>query len=318
MTHPEVSVVMGVYNGAEDLEQTLDSVLSQRGCDLEFIVVNDGSTDDTGRILDQWAARDGRLRIIHQQNTGLTRALMKGCAEAKGQFIARQDVGDVSVPGRLAAQVDLLRCSTEVVAVSSFTSFFGPAGEFLYCARIEADVLNKSLMLANESLCGPSHHGSVMMRRAAYESAGGYRSAFYFAQDLDLWTRIVERGSFAVIPAVLYEARLKPASISGSHGIEQAHLAEIIIRATNLRRSGVGEEGQLAKAAEIRGILKGEKIGLGRAALGNYFIGSCLLDRDSIAAKGYFKKAVQLRPTFLRAWLKMLICQCKRASMPND
>jgi len=109
MSTPEVSVVMGVYNGAEHLEQTLASILSQEGCDLEFIVVDDGSTDDTGSILDAWAAQDKRLRVIHQQNTGLTRALIRGCAEARGEFIARQDAGDVSLPGRLDAQFTYLK-----------------------------------------------------------------------------------------------------------------------------------------------------------------------------------------------------------------
>ncbi len=87
---PEVSVVMSVYNGAGSLPATLQSVLSQEGCHFEFIVVNDGSSDASGRILDEWSARDARLRVIHQANTGLTRALIRGCSEARGEFIARQ------------------------------------------------------------------------------------------------------------------------------------------------------------------------------------------------------------------------------------
>jgi len=131
MSAPEVSVVMSVYNGAEHLETTLASILSQEGCEFEFIVVDDGSTDGTSRILDEWAARDSRLRIIHQQNTGLTRALIRGCAEARGEFIARQDAGDVSLPGRLAAQCACLRTHTDTVMVSSGACFRGPADEKL-------------------------------------------------------------------------------------------------------------------------------------------------------------------------------------------
>ena len=90
---PEVSVVMSVYNGASHLFATLDSILSQEGVKFEFIVVNDGSSDKTGRILNDYAQRDSRLRIIHQENTGLTRALIRGCDAARGEFIARQDAG---------------------------------------------------------------------------------------------------------------------------------------------------------------------------------------------------------------------------------
>src|SRR5262245_6785124 len=97
----EVSVVMSVYNGASNLPATINSILSQEGVALEFIVVNDGSTDKTGEILDDYARRDNRVRVIHQKNTGLTRGLIRGCDAARGEFIARQDAGDISLPERL-------------------------------------------------------------------------------------------------------------------------------------------------------------------------------------------------------------------------
>src|SRR3569623_742811 len=108
MRDPQVSVVMGVYNGAAALPATMRSVLDQEGCALEIIVVDDGSSDDTPRLLDEWAARDARLRVIHQANTGLTGALIRGCGEVRGEFIARQDCGDRSLPGRLRSQAALL------------------------------------------------------------------------------------------------------------------------------------------------------------------------------------------------------------------
>jgi len=85
---------MSVYNGGTALAATLDSVLAQEGVAFEFIVVDDGSTDGSGALLDDHAQRDERLRVIHQDNRGLTRALIRGCAAARGPFIARQDAGD--------------------------------------------------------------------------------------------------------------------------------------------------------------------------------------------------------------------------------
>ena len=99
---PLISVVMSVFNDARHIAATLDSVLSQEDADLEFIVIDDGSTDETGQILDGYAVRDPRLRVVHQENSGLTCSLIRGCALARGKYIARQDGGgDVSLPGRL-------------------------------------------------------------------------------------------------------------------------------------------------------------------------------------------------------------------------
>src|SRR6187455_3363395 len=104
-TTPLVSVVMSVYNGAKCLRDSVQSVLAQEGVDFEFIIVDDGSTDASGSLLSEFAESDSRVRVIHQHNRGLTRALIQGCAAARGPFIARQDCGDLSLPGRLAAEL---------------------------------------------------------------------------------------------------------------------------------------------------------------------------------------------------------------------
>ncbi len=102
---PTVSVVMSVFNSAGSLNRTLDSIMGQAGVEFEFIVVNDGSTDDSGEILDRRSELDSRLVVLHQENTGLTIALRRGCEIAKGRYIARQDAGgDVSFANRLSKQ----------------------------------------------------------------------------------------------------------------------------------------------------------------------------------------------------------------------
>jgi glycosyltransferase involved in cell wall biosynthesis len=101
MPVPRISVVTSVYNGERYLRESLESVLSQEGVDLELIVVDDGSEDSTPEILADSATRDPRLRVLTQENRGLTVALIRGCAEARGEFIARHDLDDLSLPGRL-------------------------------------------------------------------------------------------------------------------------------------------------------------------------------------------------------------------------
>ena len=102
---PEVSVVMSAFNDAVTLPAALESILSQQGVELEFIVVDDGSTDGSAAILDEAARKDARLKVVHRPNAGLTRALIAGCALASAPWIARQDADDVSQPGRLADDV---------------------------------------------------------------------------------------------------------------------------------------------------------------------------------------------------------------------
>lgn len=306
MSIPEVSVVMSVYNGAEQVEGTLTSILSQQGCDFEFIVVNDGSTDDTGQILDDWAARDERLRIIHQKNTGLTRALIRGCAEARGELIARQDCGDISLPGRLAKQLEHLKVHQNAVAVSSFTRFIGPMGEHLFDSRIDQAQLEEGLLEADsDQLRGPSHHGSVMMRQQGYKAVGGYRPAFYFAQDLDLWSRLVEQGRFLVLPHVLYQAKLEARSITGMQTQEQRKLAGLIFSITKARRSKRSEKPFLDEASQIRPVPVRDQAS--RIAKGNYFIGSCLLKHQPKAASRYFREAIALQIFMGKAWVKLAL-----------
>ena len=313
MKVPEVSVVMSVFNGAAALPATLESILRQKDCAFEFIVVNDGSTDDSGIVLDQWAQRDGRFRVIHQANAGLTRALIRGCSDARGAFIARQDCGDVSHPDRLRKQLERLRADLTVVAASCHTQFVGPKDEPLYVSEISEAQLNTTLARGiNGTYLGPSHHGSVMMRRATYFAVGGYRAAFYFAQDLDLWTRVAEAGQFAVVSEVLYEASLDPGSISGTQIAEQRALANLISLATQARRSGKTENGFLMEAALIRSVRNAERSK--RIAMGNYFIGSCLRQSNPRGAAAYFRQALRDNPWLWRArlrWLQAALTTCQ-------
>src|SRR6476646_3858644 len=101
---PDISIVMSIYNGADRLHETMESVLSQEGVSLEFIIIDDGSTDGSGVILGNYARHDARVRMLYQENHGLTRALIRGCEVAKGKYIARQDAGDISLANRLRLQ----------------------------------------------------------------------------------------------------------------------------------------------------------------------------------------------------------------------
>ena len=305
----EVSVVMSVYNGASTLPATMDSILSQEDVELEFIVVNDGSTDETGEILEAYARRDSRVRVIHQENTGLTRALIRGCAAASGEFIARQDAGDVSRAGRLATQANVLRTSPNVVMTSCGTQFVGPGSEFLYEVCQFGDELHRGLQCVDfAQVYGPSSHPSVMFRRAAYEKVGGYRAQFAVAQDLDLWMRLAELGRCWGIPEVLCERRLDKNSISGLRRHEQIRSTKLIVKCAAVRRSGRDDVFLVANLKQFMWTSLFWRWLPRRfhEAKFYYFVGSMLRHRQPKQAQRYFWRAVAAWFPYPRAWYRIL------------
>ncbi len=307
-THPEVSVVMSAFNEARYLRDSLASVLSQEGVDLELIVVDDGSTDGCGQILDEVARTDARVRVIHQENRGLTRALRRGCAEARGVFIARQDADDRSLPGRLRRQIDRLKARPAEALITCWTDFVGPEDEVLFGVRTADDVAANTQSLRSVDVAshrGIGCHGTAVVRREDYERAGGYREQFYFAQDLDLWLRLTDRGGVGLVPQTLYQARLTPSCVSARYRLRQIALAEIGLELVAVRARGDAEGPLLEKAATI--LPSPRPPSRSERASGFYFIGKCLLDRGDVRSTAYLKSALRANPLHARAWLALLL-----------
>lgn len=302
-TIPQVSVVMSVYNGADHLAETLDSVLSQQDCDFEFIVIDDGSTDASAQILEEYAARNPCLRVVHQENTGLTRALIRGCELARGEFIARQDVGDVSLPGRLASQLALIRSQPQAVMVCCAVQVLGPKGEVLSINSQPGLALDSSLRQMDPALVrGPPHHGATMFRHDAYLQSGGYRAPFVVAQDLDLWLRLTEFGQCIGLDHVFYHAPLTDGSISSRRRGDQVRLTRLALESKRVRLAG-GDDGPLLAASRLGNRTK-ERIARCERARFHYFVGSCLRAQSPAIARDYFWQAVRDNPLHVKALIR--------------
>ena len=306
---PHISVVMAACNDSRHLPDTIESVLAQDLRGFELIVVDDGSTDGgVAAVLADWARRDARVRPFRQDNTGLTRALVRGCAEARGQYIARIDAGDTIVPRRLRLQSEALDASPQCVFVSCWTAFFGPDWEFLFEQRTTPTPDGPVSILASDPddgvVFGPTSHGSVMFRRDAYEEAGGYRPAFYYGQDWDLWYRLAEQGKFAVIEETLYRARVFPDGLSAGREGAQRRIGRYSRAALASRLRGDDEAPWLARARQVRPAA-GARRSRRRLAAGHYFIGSCLQRRGDPRQRVYLGRAARLDPLMLRAWCRL-------------
>jgi len=301
---PDVSVVMSIYNGAETLAETLDSILAQQGLELELIAIDDGSTDDGSRILDDYAARDPRVVVIHQPNMGLTRALIAGCRAARAPLIARQDAGDRSRPGRLQKQRQLLESDPRTVLVTGHSQYIAPGGENLYVViDPSGDEIRRSLLEDDvQSIRGLTAHGTAMFRRSAYFEAGEYRAQFRFAQDVDLWIRLAALGRIEVVPEILYEVHFEPRAISGVNRPEQIEFMRLAIA---LRDSAPGDAPALldraGSIARIRRVTTRHD-----EAKALYFIASCLRSARDSHWRKYAWSAIRLNPFHLRAWVRLL------------
>ena len=302
MESPTISVVMGVYNDADNIESTVSSLLCQQGVDLELVIVDDGSTDSTAEKLSAMATQDSRIKLLRRPNRGLTRSLAEACDIAKGEFLARQDSGDWSSPGRLKKQVECLLCHSNASLCSSYVRYIVPEGVTIEIRKIDSADLASGLS-------GPAHHGSVMMRKSIYHRVGGYRPSFYYAQDIDLWSRMTELGSHQLIPEVLYTASVSAGSITGSRRKEQDSFHRIIESTTSARRSNQSEDRWLNEAEALSQRCRHAPRTSGQIAAGAYYIGSCLFKEEPSLAHNYLSQAVNLNPWHLRARLKLLRCK---------
>jgi glycosyltransferase involved in cell wall biosynthesis len=190
---PKISVLLPVYNAEPYLAETIDSVLAQTFSDFELIIINDGSTDRSADIIRSYS--DKRIRFIEQQNMGLSATLNKGIALARGEYIARQDNDDISLPERFRKQADYLDAHPSAMLLGTSAEIIDDKG----CRTGRTLDHQKSSVGLKYNLLfnNPFVHSSVMFRKAVIVSAGDYRVNNDFFEDYDLWSRIARVGDVA-------------------------------------------------------------------------------------------------------------------------
>lgn len=215
--NPKVSVLMSVFNGEPFLRDSIESILVQTFTDFEFIIVDDGSTDASAKIIKSYD--DPRIVLISNgENLGLVRSLNLGLDACRGDLIARHDADDMSAETRLAAQVAYLDSHPHIGVLGSQAEVINEKG---VCTR-NFDVPTNHSMIAWSLLFGcPLAHPSVMLRRQIIQSVGGYSQDYPHVEDLDLWTRLIDKTQFENLQErlILYRDQLR--SISHTKHQEQ-------------------------------------------------------------------------------------------------
>ena len=227
---PAVSVLMGVHNGIPWVTQAVTSILNQTAGDLELVVVDDGSTDETPAALAPLI--DARLRVVRQPRRGLTRALNYALTVATAPLIARLDADDVALPERLARQRAMLDAHADIGMLGTGAREIDAAGNEvgLVIPPVDHAALRRALIRAN-----PFVHSSVMMRRRILETLGGYDERLCVAQDYDLWMRMAAVTRLGNIPEPLVVRRLLADRVSVARDSDRLR-AECRIRWQAVRR----------------------------------------------------------------------------------
>jgi len=200
---PMVSVVIPTYRHEEFILEAIDSVFAQTYSHYEVIVVNDGSPDNTGERLAP-LAHAGRIRYIEQSNQGQASARNRAIAESTGKYIALLDDDDVWLSDKLEWQVDYLESHTDAVAVVGDVETMDVHGGNGQPARIAEARLPLELFFSANPILSP---GQSLIRREAFNKAGGFDSGIWGVDDLDLWLRLSNIGALAVCNRVALRYR---------------------------------------------------------------------------------------------------------------
>ena len=232
-TDVKISVLMTVYNGMPYLVDAVESVFAQTLSDFQFVIVDDGSNDETSTYLDSIA--DPRVEILRQENKGTAAAANYGLSVCRGEFIARMDADDWALPERLETQLEFMESHPEVGIVGSQVAPLGKCGVGgslnLPCHH---DRIFSSMM---EGLHGMAH-SSIMMRGSLIRQLGGYWP-YRLIDDWDMMLRMGEVSALANIDKVLLHYRVHAGSLNGSSMRKMhMHISFAIDRATR-RQAGI-------------------------------------------------------------------------------
>lgn len=255
---PRVSVVSAFYNRGSRVRESVGSLLAQTYPNLEVVIVDDGSTDDT--LAELRAFDDPRLTILSRANRGFVASINEAIRASSGAFVAIHGSGDISFPDRIARQAQVMIDDPATGVVGCWVEDDETVGEGTLVFRPPAGLPFHQALLTRNLFT----HGESMFRRALYDQVGGYREFFRYAQDRDLWLRISRHAEYAIVPDILYR-RFKPAggvSADPQKLVLQAYLSDFAVQCA--RAVDRGEADPLERHGYLAAFLRQRPERLGR------------------------------------------------------
>lgn len=238
MSPPALSVAMSVYNGERFLDAAIESVLAQSFGDFEFLILDDGSTDATTRIIRGHAARDSRIRPLIRENRGLIASLNQLLEEARAPIVARMDADDICYPDRFAKQMAFLQANPDYGVVGSWTEDIDEFGRPHVSPGHDHPVTHEDMLAAIAADTALLCHPVVTYRRDIVRVVGGYHRAYRHVEDFDLWLRLAAVTRLGNLPERLIRYRHYAGQVSTRHATEQQIGHSVALIAYHERAAG--------------------------------------------------------------------------------
>jgi glycosyltransferase involved in cell wall biosynthesis len=248
---PMVSVVMPMHNAQPYLAEAIESILDQSFTSFEFIIVDDGSTDDSALLAREYAKGDRRIQVHGRERAGIVGSLNYGLEQARGRYIARMDADDRCDPRRFEMQVARLEQQPDLVLLGSCAIAIDPHGRTL--GDFDVPLTHEEIEASHLGGECALYHPSVMMRRDAVLKAGRYREGLMPAEDYDLWLRLAEIGRIANLPERLFIRRMTSSGIVASTLWMQESVVRWALEDAWKRRGLSGEPPRPTRAVHTRG-----------------------------------------------------------------
>ena len=208
--NPIISVILPVYNAEKYIEEAINSILEQTYQNFELIIINDGSSDNSVNVINQYE-KNNKVKIVNQENQGLIFTLNKGIDLAKGQYIARMDADDIAHPERFEKQLSLFEANPNLGVCSASTENFGAETD-ITIRSADNDVLKATLLF-----WPPFAHPAAMIKRSVLvDNNVYYREEFKHCEDFDLWSQLAPYCQFSNVIEVMLKYRVHPEQVTNS------------------------------------------------------------------------------------------------------
>ncbi len=224
MKKPVISVLMPVYNAEEYLSESIASILNQTYPNFEFLILDDGSTDSSKKIIEAYAKKDSRIKVFSQANQGLTKSLIYLSQFINGIYIARHDADDLSASHRFEKQMIYFEKNPHVALAGTASWYMNAHGKNF---AIDSVITEQNRIKRIYPFHSPFVHASLIMKKEAFDRVKGYRSNFRCAQDYDISSRLLDHYMGGNINEPLYSIRWHSFSVTAKNRFTQAHLGAL-------------------------------------------------------------------------------------------
>ncbi len=279
-----ISVIIPVYNGENTIQETIQSVLNQTFDDFELIVIDDGSTDSTLKVIQ--SIPDSRIRVFSYPNAGLATSRNRGLEKATGEYIAFLDADDLWTPDKLEAQLKALQENPKAAVAYSWTDMIDESGQFLRPdsrASFTGNVYEKILLT-----CFLSNGSNPLIRKQALTEVGDFNESLTSAEDWEMWIRLAARYEFVAIPVPQILYRQLFSSMSFKILKQETGILEVI-------------NGAFSEVYESLQYLKSRSLANAYKFLTFKVLEAPVIQQTGIIAAQFFWRAIQYDPQLLKA-----------------